>query len=157
MASIMGNPLQSVAANIQDMQKERAQCTAEISELEREKAVIHQAMGLVFDRLVEQNDKLGRLMQERNAFDRAIGEMSQAFDQIVATSRTLVGVGQREQEGIDRQKKQLDLVAQGISLEQQMEQAYAEQMAQNGDEYYEAHQQQPLHDPRVQQHPQGMR
>eukprot|EP00936_MAST-01D_sp_MAST-1D-sp1_P000662 g662.t1 len=155
MASIMGNPLQSVAANIQDMQKERAQCTAEISELEREKAVIHQAMGLVFDRLVEQNDKLGRLMQERNAFDRAIGEMSQAFDQIVATSRTLVGVGQREQEGIDRQRKQLDLVAQGISLEQQMEQAHAEQMAREADEFSETNQ--PLHDPRSQQPLQGRR
>ena len=77
---------------------------------------------------------------------KTYGGSAQAFDQIVATSRTLVGVGQREQEGIDRQRKQLDLVAQGISLEQQMEQAYAEQMAQNGDEYPETYQ--PVHDPR---------
>ena len=100
MATIMSNPLQSCAATIKNMQEQRESCTAEIAALEEEKTVIHQAMGVVFDRLGLQNDKLGRLIQERNAFDRAIGEMSQAFEQIVSTSKTLVNVAHREQEGI---------------------------------------------------------
>ena len=137
MANIMSNPLQSCAATIKNMQEQRESCTAEIAALEEEKTVIHQAMGVVFDRLVLQNDKLGRLIQERNAFDRAIGEMSQAFEQIVSTSKTLVNVAHREQEGIARQKKQLDLVAQGISIEQQMEMAAAERGEEDEEDYEE--------------------
>ena len=127
MASIMGNPLASVAANIQDMQVARKACSDDIAELEAEKVVIQQAMGLVLDRLVSQNDKLGMLCQERSAFDRAIGEMSHAFDTILNTSKTLVSVAHREQEGIERQKRQMDLVSQGVSLEEQMEMARMEE------------------------------
>ena len=127
MASIMGNPLQAVAANIQSMQAARATTSSEIDALEAEKVVVQQAMGLVLDRLVAQNDKLGMLCQERSAFDRAIGEMSNAFDHILNTSKTLVNVAHRETEGIERQKRQMDLVAQGISLEEQMEMARLEE------------------------------
>ena len=123
MVSLMTNPLDAMAENIKIMHRERSQNDFDIEALEKEKGQLVQVLDVVFVRMVEQNSKIGRKMQERQVYDKAIAEMEQAFGQIVHTSATLTQVARREIASINRQKHQMDLVEKGVSIEEQLSQS----------------------------------
>ena len=83
--------MEDIGANLKQARQRRDQLSAEIDELEREKAAINDAMERVYAALEQKNMSLERMVHDRSVFDQAIGQMEASFHQVLEQVQSQLG------------------------------------------------------------------